>query len=282
MRADVIYYTNKRGRGSADGTMKELSEILEEVRGRIAAAAKRAGRDPSEVEIIAVTKTHGEDVVREACDAGLRIVGENKVQEAAWKKAAAVGGMDWHLIGHLQSNKVRPALEIFDFIHSVDSVKLADRLNLIADAIGAQPHILLEVNVSGEKSKNGMKPEEVAPTVAHICRDCPRVTVEGLMTMAPLSENPEDSRPYFRKLRELRDATEAALGVKLPRLSMGMSGDYEVAVEEGATWVRLGTVLFGERPKVKAVRATVGDDDGTAGGGLDSYSGAGPTMRILD
>ena len=282
MRADVIYYTSKRGRGSADGTMKELSEILEEVRGRIAAAAKRAGRDPSEVEIIAVTKTHGEDVVREARDAGLRIVGENKVQEAAWKKAAAVGGMDWHLIGHLQSNKVRPALEIFDFIHSVDSVKLADRLNLIADAIGAQPHILLEVNVSGEKSKNGMKPEEVAPTVAHICRDCPRVTVEGLMTMAPLSENPEDSRPYFRKLRELRDATEAALGVKLPRLSMGMSGDYEVAVEEGATWVRLGTVLFGERPKVKAVRATVGDDDGTAGGGLDSYSGAGPTVRNLD
>ena len=125
MRADVIYYTNKRGRGSADGTMKELSEILEEVRGRIAAAAKRAGRDPSEVEIIAVTKTHGEDVVREARDAGLRIVGENKVQEAAWKKAAAVGGMDWHLIGHLQSNKVRPALEIFDFIHSVDSVTSA-------------------------------------------------------------------------------------------------------------------------------------------------------------
>jgi uncharacterized pyridoxal phosphate-containing UPF0001 family protein len=110
---------------------------------------------------------------------------------------------------------------------------------------------------------------------------CPRVTVEGLMTMAPFSENPENARPYFRRLRELRDSLEAKLGVGLPRLSMGMSGDYEVAVEEGATWVRLGTVLFGERPKVKAVRA-VADDDGVASGGLDSYSGAGPTFKVLD
>ena len=259
---------------------RALEATLEAVRGKIAAAARRAGRDPAEVEIVAVTKTHGEDVVREARDAGLRIVGENKVQEAAWKKAASVGGMEWHLIGHLQSNKVRAALEIFDFIHSVDSTRLADRIDFIADAIGARPRILLEVNVSGEKSKNGMKPEEVAAAVDHICRDCPRVTVEGLMTMAPFSEDPEDARPCFRRLRELRDETEAALGVKLPRLSMGMSGDYEVAVEEGATWVRLGTVLFGNRPKIKAVRAAAGDED--ASGGLDSYSGAGPTVRILD
>ena len=261
--------------------MRELSVILDEVKAKIAAACAKAGRDPSEVEIIAVTKTHGEDVVREAWENGLAIVGENKVQEAAWKKPASVSGPSWHLIGHLQSNKVRPALELFDFIHSVDSIKLADRINLIADDIGAQPHILLEVNVSGEKSKSGMKPEDVEPTIRHIQENCPRVTLEGLMTMAPFAEDPEEARPYFRRLRELRDGLQEKLGVGLPKLSMGMSGDYEVAVEEGATWVRLGTVLFGERPKLKSVRA-MADDEGARFGGLDSYSGAGPTVRILD
>ena len=260
--------------------MRALSDILSDVRAKIAAACARGGRDPDDVEIVAVTKTHGEEVVREAWEAGLRIVGENKVQEAAWKKPASVTGPMWHLIGHLQSNKVRHALELFDFIHSVDSAKLADRINLIADEMGASPHVLLEVNVSGEKSKSGMTPESVEPTLRHIAEACPRVTVEGLMTMAPFSENPEDARPYFRRLRELRDGLEQTLGVGLPRLSMGMSGDYEVAVEEGATWVRLGTVLFGERPKTKAVR-TVADDDGGFGG-LDSYSGAGPTVKVLD
>ena len=269
--------------------MKNMDEILDGVKVRIAAACRRAGRDPSEVEIIAVTKTHGAEVVKEAWDAGLRIVGENKVQEAAWKKPASVTGPMWHLIGHLQSNKVRKALELFDFFHSVDTVALADRMNAIAEDMGAQPHVLLEVNVSGEKSKSGMRPEDVEPTVRHIMEACPRLAVEGLMTMAPFSENPEDARPYFRKLRELRDATEMSLGVGLPRLSMGMSGDYEVAVEEGATWVRLGTVLFGERPKVKKGTGIGdqgsggGDSDNYAGfGGLDSYSGAGPTVRVLD
>ena len=261
--------------------MRELGEILNEVRGRIDAACRRAGRDPAEVEIVAVTKTHGADVVGEAWSAGLGIVGENKVQEAAWKKPASVSGPSWHLIGHLQSNKVRHALELFDFIHSVDSAKLADRINLIADEIGACPRILLEVNVSGEKSKSGLAPEAVEGVLAHIAEACPRVTVEGLMTMAPFSENPEDARPYFRRLRELRDGLERRLGIGLPRLSMGMSGDFEVAVEEGATWVRLGTVLFGERPKVKSVSATA-DDEGSAAGGLDSYSGAGPTFKVLD
>ena len=261
--------------------MRELGEILEEVRGKIAAAAKRSGRSPDDVEIVAVTKTHGEDVVKEAWDAGLAIVGENKVQEAAWKKPASVSGPSWHLIGHLQGNKVRHALNLFDFIHSVDTVKLADRIETIAESIGASPHILLEVNVSGEKSKSGMKPEEVEPAVRHIMESCPRITLEGFMTIAPFSENPEDSRPYFRRLRELRDELEKKLSIGLPRLSMGMSGDYEVAVEEGATWVRLGTVLFGERPKVKAVRAA-SDEGDFSGGGLDSYSGAGPTFKVLD
>lgn len=253
--------------------MKPLETILEEVESRIAAACARAGRDPADVEIVAVTKTHGAEVVQEAWNAGLRIVGENKVQEAAWKKPASVTGPMWHLIGHLQSNKVRKALGLFDFFHGVDTVALADRMNAIADDIGAAPHILLEVNVSGEKSKSGMRPEDVEPTVRHIMESCPRLTVEGLMTMAPFSENPEDARPYFRRLRELRDAVEKSLDVGLPRLSMGMSGDYEVAVEEGATWVRLGTVLFGERPKARA---------GIPSGGLDSYSGEGPTVRVLD
>ncbi len=263
--------------------MEELQTILERVRGRIAAACARAGRDPSEVEIVAVTKTHGAEVVNEAWQAGLRIVGENKVQEAAWKKPASVSGPSWHLIGHLQGNKVRHALELFDFIHSVDSAKLASRINLIADEMGLQPHILLEVNVSGEKSKSGMRPEEVEPTVRHILANCPRLTLEGLMTMAPFSEDPEDARPYFRRLREMRDELQSKLAVGLPRLSMGMSGDFEVAVEEGATWVRLGSVLFGERPKIKSVARRSSDEDGsTTSGGLDSYSGAGPTYKVLD
>ena len=272
--------------------MEELSAILERVQGRISAACGRVGRDPAGVEIVAVTKTHGAEVVREAWDAGLRIVGENKVQEAAWKKPASVSGPEWHLIGHLQSNKVRHALELFDVIHSVDSAKLADRINFIADEIGASPRVLLEVNVSGEKSKSGMRPEEVEATVRRIMDACPRLTLEGLMTMAPFSENPEDARPYFRRLREMRDGLEQKFCIGLPRLSMGMTGDFEVAVEEGATWVRLGTVLFGERPKVKSVRAVSdgdemspsgGDSDTYAGfGGLDSYSGEGPTARILD
>ena len=271
--------------------MRDVSEIVEEVRGRIAAACERSGRSPDDVEIVAVTKTHGAEVVKEAWDAGLRIVGENKVQEAAWKKPASVSGPQWHLIGHLQSNKVRHALELFDFIHSVDSVKLADRINFIADELGATPHVLLEVNVSGEKSKSGMSPDEVQPTIEHIMESCPRITVEGLMTMAPFSDNPEDARPYFRRLRELRDEVQDRLGVGLPRLSMGMSGDYEVAVEDGATWVRLGTVLFGDRPKAKKAAPSdaddgtspCGDSDTYAGfGGLDSYSGAGPTAKILD
>ncbi len=261
--------------------MRDLNEILAEVQNKIAQACVHANRNPAEVEIVAVTKTHGAEVVDEAYAAGLTIVGENKVQEAAWKKAAAKAGPSWHLIGHLQSNKVRHALELFDVIHSVDSLKLAEHINRVADAMGVNPRILLEVNVSGEKSKSGMRPEEVEGVIAAISADCPRITVEGLMTMAPFSENKEDARPYFRKLRELRYTLEDKLAIGLPRLSMGMSGDYEVAVEEGATWVRLGTVLFGERPKIKSVR-TVADEGDAVSGGLDSYSGAGPTVKVLD
>jgi pyridoxal phosphate enzyme (YggS family) len=260
--------------------MTDLDEIIGGVKKRIQAACARSGRNESEIEIIAVTKTHGEETVREAWECGLGIVGENKVQEAAWKKARSISGPEWHLIGHLQGNKVRAALEIFDFFHSVDSVKLLRRINAVAEEIGAAPHILLEVNVSGEKSKTGMKPEEVDEAVRAVMESCPRITLEGFMTMAPFSENPEDARPYFRSLRKLRDEVERRYSISLPRLSMGMSGDYEVAIEEGATWIRLGTVLFGERPKIK--RVTAAADDGCSAGGLDSYSGEGTTCRILD
>lgn len=261
--------------------MRDLNEILSKVRGKISAACARSGRNPDEVEIIAVTKTHGAEVVREAWEAGLSVVAENKVQEAMWKKQASPSGPSWHLIGHLQSNKVRHALDTFDCIHSVDSVKLINKIAAVAAETGRSPRILLEVNVSGEKSKTGMAVEEL-PAAVECCLASGRIWLEGLMTMAPWSENPEDSRVYFRKLRLLRDEMERRFGISLPRLSMGMSGDYEVAVEEGANWVRLGTVLFGDRPKLKSVRQSSGEQDGCALGGLDSYSGAGPTCKVLD
>ena len=257
--------------------MRELKDILDEIGGRIAAAAAKGGRKAEDVEIIAVTKTHGPEVVREAWDAGLRVVGENKVQEAAWKKPLSVGGPDWHLIGHLQKNKVRPALEIFSCLHSVDSVPLIERIQRVAEDMGARPSVLLEVNMSGERSKSGMRPADV-PAAVEAVLGCPNVTLEGFMTMAPFvpREKVEDTRPVFAGLRELRDAMEARFGAVFPRLSMGMSGDYEVAVEEGATWVRLGTVLFGERPKTRVLRAV---DAGDAG---ESGEGGGAFDRILD
>ena len=230
--------------------MRALEEILEEVNGQIAAAAAKSGRRAEEVEIIGVTKTHGPEIIQEAWNAGIRIVGENKVQEAAWKREAAISGPEWHLIGHLQRNKVRQALTLFDFFHSVDTIELIDRLQLLADEMGSRPHILLEVNMSGERSKSGFRPDDVPAAIERVM-NCGNLWFEGFMTMAPATpaDKIEETRPVFAGLRELRDAMEEEFGLQLPRLSMGMSGDYRIAVEEGATWVRLGTVLFGERPK---------------------------------
>lgn len=256
--------------------MRPLSEILGEISSEIDEACRVSSRNPSEVEIIAVTKTHGEETVREAWQAGLRTMGENKVQEAAWKKAASPAGPSWHLIGHLQTNKVRAALATFDFIHSIDSLRLIEKVNSVACETGARPGILLEINVAGESSKTGMSPDSVSAAVETILSECPRLSLEGFMTMAPFSENPEDSRPFFEKLRIMRDETEKRFGISLPRLSMGMSGDYKVAVEEGATWLRLGTVLFGERPKIRKTSPSA------SSGALDSFSGEGPTVKILD
>lgn len=258
--------------------MKPLQEILDEVRAKISAACERSGRRLSDVEIIAVTKTHGPEAVREAWEAGLGIVGENKVQEAMWKQPLCVSGPEWHLIGHLQRNKVRHALEMFECFHSIDSVALLDRIETIASESGKRPRVLLEVNVSGERSKDGMSPSEVPAAIEHIMNSCPSITLEGFMTMAPFfpSEKVEETRPFFSGLRKLRDAMETEFGASFPRLSMGMSGDYHIAVEEGATWVRLGTVLFGERPKVRLARTV---DAGDAG---ESDEGGGEFDRIMD
>ncbi len=221
---------------------------ISDVRARISAACERAHRAPEEVEIVGVVKTFGPDAVRDAWESGIRIMGENRVQEAAAKIPECVAGPEWHLIGHLQKNKVRHALPLFSCIHSVDSLEILSQIIRVADETGARPRILLEVNVSGESSKFGLRPENV-PAVIERALSAPSVTLEGFMTMAPIAPDKELTRPVFARLRECRDRWETQFGASFPRLSMGMSGDFEVAVEEGATWVRIGTALFGDRPK---------------------------------
>ena len=236
-----------------------VADALERVQAVIREACAKAGRRTDEVEVIGVTKTHGPEAVREAWEAGIRILGENKVQEAAAKIPGCVGGPEWHLIGHLQRNKARPALELFSVIHSVDSLRLAEQLENVAGEAGHRPQVLLEINVSGEASKDGLRPEQ-APEVIDYLMTCRSLTWTGLMTLAPFCPDPEQTRPVFAALRELRDRWERDYGVGLPNLSMGMSNDYRVAVEEGATWLRLGTVLFGDRPKWRPeVPGGVGD-----------------------
>jgi pyridoxal phosphate enzyme (YggS family) len=221
-----------------------LPQRLAEVRTRI--AEHQAGRGWSHpVQIIAVTKTHPVEAVRAAVDAGLTAVGENRVQEALAKQEALAGvPVEWHLIGSLQRNKAKHAVNRFALIHSVDDAALAIELDRRAAAGTRQP-VLVQVNCSGEPQKGGIEPDELLPLVETI-RGLGRLELRGLMTMAELSADPVVQRAAFRLLRELRDAT-AARSVPLPELSMGMSGDYLVAVEEGATMVRLGTLLFGER-----------------------------------
>ena len=240
-----------------------ISDCLTDVRQRIAAACDRAGRQPGDVEIVAVTKTFGPDVIEDALSAGLRIFGENRVQEAAAKIPACRAGADWHLIGHLQRNKVRPALELFSVIHAVDSVRLLQQIDSTAAETGCQPRILLEVNVSGEASKFGLQPADV-PKAVEQALQARAVTLIGLMTMAPFCTDPQQTRPVFARLRELRDRLSRDFEIGLPHLSMGMSNDFEVAVEEGATWVRLGTVLFGHRQKWAAMLREAAEDTTSA------------------
>jgi hypothetical protein len=220
--------------------MSGLGQRIREIQARIEQAARRAGREPLDVTLVAVTKKVPPEVVDEAVGEGLTLFGESKVQEAKAKIPAVSGRACWHMIGHLQSNKARDAVALFDLIHSVDSVHLAGELNKWADRAGKTQRILLEVNVAGEKSKFGLKPSEVAGALEQIA-GMPRLQVDGLMTMAPYIEDLAEVRPYFRQLRELRD------GLSLKELSMGMTHDFEVAIEEGATMVRVGTAIFGER-----------------------------------
>lgn len=228
-----------------------MADRLARVEERIAAACARAGRSRDTVTLVAVSKTQPPEVVAEAAALGLRVFGENKVQEARAKIPECPGHLAWHLVGHLQSNKARLAAELFEVIHSVDSEKLVRILNEAADEAGRTLRILLEVNVSGEASKFGLAPEAV-PGVLEAANACPRLQVAGLMAMAPFAPEAEKARPHFARLRALRDRWAAETGTPLEELSMGMSGDFEVAIEEGASMVRIGTLLFGERKAVVA------------------------------
>jgi PLP dependent protein len=224
-----------------ESRMPDIRENLERVRERIERAAQRAGRRPDDVLLIGVSKTVDIARIQAALAAGLRALGENRVQEARTKIAELGRPAAWHLVGHLQTNKVKDALEIFDVIHSLDRLELANELERRAASRGLAVEALLQVNVAGETSKGGLAPDAVGSALDAIGK-LVHVKVTGLMAIPPEAARPEDSRPWFRRLRELAERH----GLK--RLSMGMSGDFEVAIEEGATMVRVGTAIFGARP----------------------------------
>jgi pyridoxal phosphate enzyme (YggS family) len=229
--------------------MDQIKQNLEEIHRRLQDAARSAGREPAEIRLVAVTKTVGPERLQEAVAAGQSLFGENYVQEAKTKIAALGPGFTWHFIGHLQSNKARAAVELFDLIHSVDRLSLAQALEQAAGRQGKVQNILLQVNLAGEETKSGTTPENAQALLLEISR-MPHLRVMGLMTMPPWFDEPERVRPYFRELRELRDRLRRLQLVEedLSELSMGMTGDFEVAVAEGATLVRIGTAIFGRRP----------------------------------
>jgi PLP dependent protein len=226
--------------------VSNIEANLNRVQNEIAQAAPVSGRNVTDIELVAVTKTHPAEIVREAVDAGQTLFGESKVQEARVKIPLLPSNLHWHFIGHLQKNKIRHALPLFEMIHSVDSLDLAQAIDRIAHEDGLHPRILLEVNVAGEGSKFGFKATTLRAELESLLM-LPRLSIEGLMCIPPLAEEAETSRKYFVELRKLRDALEKEFQVKLPQLSMGMTNDYSVAVEEGATLVRVGTAIFGER-----------------------------------
>ena len=228
----------------------DLAANLETIRQRIRTACERAGRNPDSVTLLAVTKTQPPEIVIAAAELGLPLFGENKVQEAKAKIPLCPGKLRWHFIGHLQSNKCRDAVELFEMIQSVDSLSLAQEINKRAEQAAKRMPVLIEVNVAGEASKFGCQPEQLLAELKEL-NALPRIEIHGLMTVPPWSPEAEDSRPHFRRLRELKSECEQVLGAPLPHLSMGMSGDFEIAIEEGATMVRVGTALFGPRAKAK-------------------------------
>ena len=231
-----------------------IVEKVARVRERIAASARRAGRNPDETTLMGVSKTFPVERIREAYAAGLRVFGENRVQEFA-EKAGAVSdltGANWHLIGHLQSNKAANAAELFGAVDSVDSVRLAERLNAAAEKAAKTLPILIEINVGGEEAKSGVSPNsEELEKILLAAPNWGNLNVRGPMTVPPYSEDPEGGRPFFRQLREIRDhiASQRLPAIAMGVLSMGMSHDFEVAIGEGSTCVRVGTAIFGDRAK---------------------------------
>lgn len=226
--------------------MSTLAGRFNEILSRIRAAEVRSGRSPGTVRLVAVSKAHPPEILREAAALGVEVFGENRVQEARAKAAQLPARIRWHFLGHLQRNKLRQALPLFEMFHGIDSLQIATDLDRVAAETGHFPKVLLEVNVAQEASKFGFTEQSLAEEMERILA-LPRLEVLGLMTIPPFCEEAEHSRAYFRKLAVLRDAMEARFAVRLPELSMGMSGDFEVAIEEGATWVRVGTALFGTR-----------------------------------
>jgi pyridoxal phosphate enzyme (YggS family) len=227
-----------------------LQDHLDSIQQRIRAACDRAGRAPDSVTLLAVSKTHPPETIQAAADCGLIFFGENKIQEAKAKIPLCPGKLRWHFIGHLQSNKCRDAVELFEMIQSVDSLPLAREISKRCEQAAKRMPVLLEVNLAGEAGKFGYRPEQLLAELKEL-NQLPRIEIHGLMTVPPWSPDAENSRPHFHQLRELKIRCEEILGAPLPHLSMGMSGDFEVAIEEGATIIRVGTALFGRRAKAR-------------------------------
>ena len=228
--------------------MSSILDNLERVREQIVQAAAKAGRDVKDVELVAIAKMHPAEKVREAVEAGQTLFGESRIQEARAKISELSSNIRWHFVGHLQKNKVRQALPLFEMIHSVDSLALAQDINRIAEEEGLYPRVLLEVNVAGEGSKFGFAPDDLREQM-EVLLALPRLSIEGLMCIPPLTVESEDSQKFFVQVRELRDSLEKEFNMKLPQLSMGMTQDFPIGIQEGATLVRVGTAIFGERSK---------------------------------
>jgi pyridoxal phosphate enzyme (YggS family) len=226
--------------------MSTLAENLAAILARIETIARKHGRKAGEIQLVAVSKTNPPEAIREVFAAGQRAFGESRVQEALPKLDALPPEIEWHFIGHLQTNKIRKVVSRFALFHGVDNQNLALQMNRIAGELGVTASVLLEVNVSGEESKFGFDPKTL-PAAMEVLLPLPFLRIQGLMTMAPYSDDPESARPYFAKLRELRDRLAEETGNLLPHLSMGMSGDFEQGIAEGATIVRVGSAIFGER-----------------------------------
>ena len=228
--------------------MSSIGDNLNRVREQMSTAAAKSGRTSNDVELVAITKTHPADSVREAIEAGQILFGESRIQEARVKIPELPSNCRWHFVGHLQKNKIRHALPLFEIFHGIDSLQLARDINRIAEEEGLYPRILLEVNVAGEGSKFGFAPDGLGQQMEGLLA-LPRLSIEGLMCIPPVAMESEDSRKFFVQVRELRDSLEEEFSLKLPQLSMGMTQDFLIGIEEGATLVRVGTAIFGDRKK---------------------------------